>query len=360
MQERITGFDFARALALLGMILVNFKMAMNAETGSNILLSFTTLLQGRASALFVILAGIGATLISNRARFSDDISLIASTRSNLIRRAVLLIVVGLLFSLIWEGDILVFYGFYFLVAASLFTQKDKTLLVASVAVLLLFPLLLIFFDYEKNWDWSTLTYTDLWSAGGLIRRIFYNGFHPIFPWASFMIFGMWLARKDLANREVRRKLLINSLALLSITEIGCYLLKAIYLNHVANESVTEDIMFLFSTAVMPPLPQYIISAGSSSVIVIIGSLYFCEKFSTLHASNWLCQTGQMTLTLYVSHVIFGMGLLQHVGLLEHQTIDFSVTAALVFYAAAIFFSVFWLKHFSAGPLEYFFRKITKR
>ena len=73
MQERITGFDFARALALLGMILVNFKMAMNAETGSNILLSFTTLLQGRASALFVILAGIGVTLIIKRARFSDDI-----------------------------------------------------------------------------------------------------------------------------------------------------------------------------------------------------------------------------------------------------------------------------------------------
>ena len=175
-----------------------------------------------------------------------------------------------------------------------------------------------------------------------------------------MIFGMWLARQDLANREMRRKLLINSLALLLITEIGCYLLKTICLNHVANESEIEDIMFLFSTAVMPPLPQYIISAGSSSVIVIIGSLYFCEKFPTFHVSNWLCQTGQMTLTLYVSHVIFGMGFLQSIGLLENQSIDFSVTAALMFYAAAIFFSVFWLTHFKAGPLEYVFRKITKR
>ena len=167
MQERITGFDFARSLALLGMIIVNFTVVMDPKTGSNLFLLVTPLLQGRASALFVVMAGIGVTLVSNKARFSNNKLLIARVRSKLVRRALLLIGVGLLFTLIWEGDILVFYGFYFLFAASLFTKNNRSLLFICVVLVLLFPLFLMFFDYEKNWDWSTLTYTDLWSVDGL-------------------------------------------------------------------------------------------------------------------------------------------------------------------------------------------------
>jgi uncharacterized protein len=34
MKQRVTGFDLARALAIFGMVIVNFKIAMNAETGT--------------------------------------------------------------------------------------------------------------------------------------------------------------------------------------------------------------------------------------------------------------------------------------------------------------------------------------
>lgn len=32
-KERITAFDFARALAIFGMVMVNYKLAMQAESG---------------------------------------------------------------------------------------------------------------------------------------------------------------------------------------------------------------------------------------------------------------------------------------------------------------------------------------
>jgi uncharacterized protein len=81
MKQRVIGFDIARALAIFGMVVVNFKVAMNAETGSQFLMSFVGLFEGRASALFVILAGIGVTLMTNKTRNSGDRSLVLSKRS---------------------------------------------------------------------------------------------------------------------------------------------------------------------------------------------------------------------------------------------------------------------------------------
>jgi uncharacterized protein len=80
MKQRVTGFDLARALAIFGMVIVNFKIAMNAETGNLLLMSFAGLFEGRASALFVILAGVGVTFLTNKARESGDGSLVFKNR----------------------------------------------------------------------------------------------------------------------------------------------------------------------------------------------------------------------------------------------------------------------------------------
>jgi hypothetical protein len=45
------------------------------------------------------------------------------------------------------------------------------------------------------------------------------------------------------------------------------------------EMTSEEVTFLFSTSIIPPLPQYIISAGSSAVVVLVACLYFSERFS---------------------------------------------------------------------------------
>jgi GNAT superfamily N-acetyltransferase len=57
MKQRVIGFDVARALAIFGMVVVKFKVAMNTETGSQFLISFVELFEGRTSGLFVILSG---------------------------------------------------------------------------------------------------------------------------------------------------------------------------------------------------------------------------------------------------------------------------------------------------------------
>jgi uncharacterized protein len=359
MKQRVTGYDLARALALFGMVIVNFKVAMSAETGQVFLLNFATLLEGRASALFVMLAGIGLTFLTAKARSSVDNTLVLKTRISIIKRGLLLVVIGLIFTPIWEADILHFYGFYFLFAAAIFMYQGKVLLWISMFIMLIFPVLMLLFNFDQNWDWETLTYNHFWSVDGMIRHIFFNGFHPVFPWAAFLTFGMWLGRQDLSLKLARKKLFVVALITLVITECSFYYLKNMLENAGGTVMTVEEITFLFSTSIIPPLPQYVISAGSSAVLVLITCLYLSERFAENKIIKYLYQTGQLSLTLYIAHIIVGMGFLESIGRLENQSIDFSLLSALIFCAGSIAFSVVWLKFFDVGPLEWVFRKVAK-
>ena len=57
MKERIIGIDIARALAVIGMIIVNFKVVLG-ENGLSWVKSFASAFDGKAAATFVVLAGI--------------------------------------------------------------------------------------------------------------------------------------------------------------------------------------------------------------------------------------------------------------------------------------------------------------
>ncbi|MCG7379846.1 hypothetical protein MH215_22860 [Paenibacillus sp. ACRSA] len=63
----------ARALAVIGMILVNYKRAMNAQSAEPEWLQMATgAFEGRASVLFVVLAGIGVSLMTAKVRTTED------------------------------------------------------------------------------------------------------------------------------------------------------------------------------------------------------------------------------------------------------------------------------------------------
>ncbi|KGJ93920.1 DUF418 domain-containing protein [Colwellia psychrerythraea] len=358
MKQRIIGFDIARAFAIFGMVIVNFKIAMNAEAGNEFLLVFASLFEGRASALFVVLAGIGITFLTNKARQSQDSTLIIRGQKTLIKRGVLLIFIGLAYTSIWPADILHYYGFYFLIAALVFNSNDRNLLIVATLIMALFPTLMIFFNYENGWDWTTLTYQGFWTVDGMVRHIIFNGFHPVLPWCAFLLLGMWLGRQNLTASIVRKKILVWCLAIWGITELIFFAIRAEIGSGEGIGLTIEEVEFLFSTSIIPPMPQYVIAAGSLAVVIIICCLYLSEKFSERKLIAWLYQTGQLSLTLYVAHVIIGMGVLEATDHLRNQSIGFSLLSSLLFCISGITLSVLWLKYFKTGPLEWVFRKIA--
>lgn len=360
MNSRITGFDLARALAVFGMVLVNFKLVMEAKTGNPILLGLAAMFEGRAAALFVVLAGVGIALLSRRALGSKVARDIDDCRHQIIRRGILLIVIGLLYTPIWPADILHFYGCYFLLASLVFTFNDRRLLLGAGAIVLAFPLMMSIFDYSRGWNWETLDYLDLWTWQGMIRHLLFNGFHPVFPWAAFLILGIWLGRQNLADRMRRRQLFLRFISIWICLELLFKLFNWMEISFQVFELTAEDRDALLSTAAMPPLPQYIVAAGSLAVAIIIACVHCAERFRDAAPVQWLVQTGQLSLSLYVAHVIIGMGTLEELGMLGGQSIGHALLAAALFFLGGVAFSVLWLRKFQTGPLEALFRLIVKR
>ncbi|MCP4873438.1 MAG: DUF1624 domain-containing protein [Proteobacteria bacterium] len=63
--DRIEGFDVARAFAVLGMVVVNFKVVLGVSDGEPSLLhTAASLIDGKAAATFVVLAGVGVSLMT--------------------------------------------------------------------------------------------------------------------------------------------------------------------------------------------------------------------------------------------------------------------------------------------------------
>ena len=357
-KSRIPGYDLARAPAVMGMVLVNFKIVMGAEkAGPSWLVWLGGCLDGRAAATFVVLAGVGLSLSSQRARIANDLSRIAQNRKMLFKRALFLLVVGLLYTPIWPADILHFYGIYIALGALFLTASNRWLWGLSLTFMGISVLLVLMLDYEAEWDWETLTYSGFWTPWGMIRHLFFNGFHPVFPWTAFLFVGMWLGRRNVLDPAVRRKIFLSATAIAVLTESVSWLLVH-YFSTRLHAIDAETVIALFGTKPMPPMPFYMLAGGSTAVVIITLSVALIDRFPEGRWYTPLLATGQLALTLYVAHVIFGMGILQELGLLENQTLPFALGSALIFCACAVLFSYLWKKRFNRGPLEWIMRRIT--
>ena len=356
--KRIEGLDFARALAMFGMLIVNFKIIMGAVgNGPDWLIWFTGLFEGRASATFVMLAGIGVALMTRKARNGGSPTIIKENRMSLIKRSTFLFILGLLLYVAdWTGDILHYYGVYMLIASFLIAASTKFMIIISSLFLISSQILQVIMNYLKGWhpEQPFMEYLDFWTIEGFLRNLLFNGYHPVFPWVCFFLLGMILGRLDLSKKAIRNKMLFISLFLLITIEVLSKVLMRLSLS-VLDVSSAE---YLFQTGPIPPNILYILSNSASAIIVIVASIYFAEKFAGRWVTKSLIQTGQLTLTHYVSHVFIGVGILALVNRLENQTLAFSLIFTILFFVASILFSVLWSRKFKRGPIEWVMRKIT--
>ena len=354
---RIIGLDIARAFAIIGMVIVNFKITMGAEEGGPPWLrTFAALFDGRAAATFVILAGVGASLGSRRARESGDHDQERRARVTLAKRALFLFVLGWAFFPIWPADILHYYGAYLAIGSIVLFAPSKRLLAlaaASVAVSFAF---IISFDPLANWNLDDYSYRGLSTPVGFLRNLFLDGFHPILPWVAFYVFGLWLGRTDLRDPVWRRALLVRSAIVVAATEVSAWIVvgpKGASLDDLDERSWR----WLFSVEPIPPLPLYLLAGAGTAVLVICGSTWLGEHLPQKMSAP-LVSTGLMALTIYLAHVLVGMVVLDSFGRLEDQTLGWAVLTSLVFSAAAIVSSWAWRRRFDRGPLEVLMRRVA--
>lgn len=338
----------ARALAVMGMIIVNFKVVLGSK-GAVWLEFLSHLFEGKAAATFVFLAGLGLALMSKKAIEEAQPEKIQQIK--ILKRALFLFVIGLSYIWIWPADILHFYGIYMLLVLLFLKSSPKKIIGFSVFLILIYPVMVLLFNYEQSWNFSTLEYADFWTFKGFFRNLFYNGFHPLIPWAAFMLFGFAFGKMDLTQTKFLKKSLRISVIMFFgiqlISVIGVSIFKPLGLE------------FLFLTDPMPPLPIYMFNGISFAVFITTASILLAKRFPTSKTINTLNKTGQLALTFYVAHVVIGMAAIEILGAqpLGTYSLEFSMIYSIVFIALCILFSILWLGKYKLGPLEFLMRRL---
>jgi uncharacterized protein len=346
MSERLIGLDIARYLAFVGMVLVNFDIVMSHGVQSNegFFNEFIGQLQGRASATFVVLAGIGLGLSS----FKKE----SQTVNTIVKRSIFLLILGLLNMTIFEGDILHYYAFYFLFGVFLLPFGNRALILVISILNLVFFSMMLFIDYESGWNFEELTYTGFWTIDGFTRNLFFNGFHPVFPWLGFFLLGMLMSRVLLKKRQVQIKMISWGLIAIIFSEIMSFIISGYVI------PADSELQFLFMTDSMPPMPLYFLAASGSALLTIGLCLLVSEKFRESKIYSLIAPAGTQTLTLYVLHIIVGLGFIDAIGFTGTQTSSQAFVAAIIFCILGTIFAFTWSKWFRRGIFESLMRKLT--
>jgi uncharacterized protein len=355
--QRIIGFDMARAYAIFGMYIVNFNMVFGSYKDQTIIGEFLSLFSGNSSTVFVILAGMGIALMTNRSEYSNEER--NKLRNTILKRALFLFFAGLLLNLVWPADILHFYGCYMFIAAFLiFLNRRFFLWLASLSILI-FHFLIFIIPFETGWNIEEFQYIDFYTLNGFIRNTFYNGWNSIFPWVSYFFVGIFLGRLNWTELKVQQKMfLIGLLLYLTVNTIQL-------ISH--HTSISKELSEFLQADYLPPFLPFILSTFGFGLMLISGFMYLGNKTGKSKLAKTLASTGQMTLTHYVSHVTIGMVVFSILAgkdlskdLTHQQPTDpfYVLLFSIVFFVFSCFFSKLWTKKFKKGPLETLMRRIA--
>lgn len=335
-QPRLPGLDLLRGLSMLGMVLVNFRLAMGVDAPASSLLGRSFLaLEGRTAAIFVVLAGMG--LVLGAVRQSP-----AQARAQAWRRAFWLALLGLLNVTVFPADILHFYACYFALGAFFLGVPARRCMALALLLPWLYVLALLNWNYEQGWDWATLSYVDFWQAEGFVRHLLFNGFHPILPWMAFFLWGMALAGLPLTERRWQERLAWGG----ALVFLACLVLRE------ALPRFWPAAAPWLGSSPLPPTPLYMFSAGGLATALIGAALLWAPNWPALRA------LGRSTLSVYLAHIVLGMGTLEAMGWLSGRSLAEVAAAGLLFGALALVGSWAWLRRFPQGPLEMLMRRLS--
>ena len=214
---RIMGYDVARAIAVIGMVIVNYHniFLVGRSRHPHWFTGLAFFLQGRAAAIFVMLAGVGITLMSHKALLSGDALLFRKVRQDLLKRSLVLFLIGLVFFHWWNSDILHFYGIFLSTGALLLFVSGFSLWFLIGGCLIVATFLFIFYEASPTMIQVLLPANPI---SELFDGLLISGQYSLLPWFSFFMVGMWLGRPEIiSNRQLIQRVFWISLAVIALS-----------------------------------------------------------------------------------------------------------------------------------------------
>jgi uncharacterized membrane protein YeiB len=202
--QRVGGVDLARAVAMLGMLIAHYAQA---EAPNSALQALRGSVDGRAMPLFVLLGGVGFSMLTARSAHPDR---------DVLRRAAVLFPLGLVLveHVPYIAVIVHFYAVFFLAGALVRRLPDTWLL--GVAALVGVAGGITYQLWGSTWPWYGGF--EGWSVDleHLPADLFFVGAYPFLPTFAFFALGMWLGRRRLANPATQLRMLVAGLAMAAV------------------------------------------------------------------------------------------------------------------------------------------------
>lgn len=172
------------------------------------------LFDGRASALFAVLAGVGLALSTGGARRPSSERERLAAGAGIAVRAVLIALIGLLLADLEPLPlvILAYYGLLFLVAIPLLRLPAGVLGALAVVWCGVSPVLSQLLRDEVRYP-TQVGLADLADPLQLVWTLAVTGVYPVLTWTTYLLAGLAVGRSDLRSPRVAAALLVGGAAL---------------------------------------------------------------------------------------------------------------------------------------------------
>ncbi|QNA43167.1 DUF418 domain-containing protein [Lacibacter sediminis] len=418
--NRIVFIDVLRGIAVLGILVVNiggFGISTGGDFGNKLFTDKTSsnfftyaamyiFFEGKMRALFCMLFGAGILLFSMN---KDTIDPKRVTRLLYLRLA-WLIVFGLAHAhlLLWNGDVLFFYGLFGMIVFLLRKMKPGYMLMAIPLVTVIWFVMGTFFyrdmrdkrlafneadkvqqagqqltalQQQSIADWKEAEKTMLPDEAGAqasverMRGTYEVVASEVRPKAfkaettyllvelgdniALMLLGIALLKWGFltgkwSSRQYRLTMLIGYVVALPVAVYELW-----YNAHYTSSAAAiiqqmEQNPVPWKSLLYPLQRIFMVMAHCAAIILLIKSGYLTALCKRLQAAGQMALTNYIVQTILCSFFFFGYGL----GYYDQLEIYQLFYVVGVIWVLQLIYSPFWLKHFKFGPLEWLWRSLT--
>ena len=359
--SRIPSLDVTRAIALVGVVVMNYHSYLNTSAAfyplrpsfaERIFNPLSGILTTRFAAVFVLVAGMGIALLVQSAIRSGSTALIRAAQMKLARRGLFLYAVGAAVQWIWPGTILFYYGAFFLIAAVICTWSSRSpIAVAAISIVVSTGLTgwRGYRSFEGDFtQWLSPTPN---SPRNLLIRTFFDYTHPVFPWITFICAGIILGRNLQRLTQLRTQIMMWS----GFTLLVTYFIRTFAM----PEAITTRTDYVLQRVLSTNNNDH--AALHVTATLAVALLAFCivscltDSREENQAVVFLAGTGQMTLSIYLAHVFVFNLVVNLLNWVRPTGLDTALALSLAFYLCAIPISSLYFRKFGIGPFERVYR-----
>lgn len=351
-RPRLAALDVARAVALVGVVAMNYVGALltpGRDRGfwGRVFDPYTGVLTTRFAATFVLVAGIGISLLTESARTGDDPTEVTRARLRLARRGLLLYGTGFVLDLTWPGTILFYYGAYFLLAALLLRLATRWLIVIAIGSGVIATTFATWVEWKisRRQPVTWIGFERVESLQDLAVRTFIDYTHPVLPWITFVCAGMVIGRHIDTLTSWRRRVTI----LASAAVVVVYVTVSVLDSTSSRDGVITG--HLTSLRTFDRGLLYLISTLGIAIVGFLAITVIVEKNVHRRLVVHFQRAGQLTLSLYLLHVLVFSMVVNWFGFVDRESLTAALTFAGIYWLVAITAASWWHHRVGRGPAE---------